>query len=58
MFREQPNGGMTEIDAHSIEFVEDEFPSIGVTPLTRGGVTPLGLLGRKSISLVKIKGLD
>jgi len=29
MFEEHPNGGMTEIDSCNVEFLWDEFPSIG-----------------------------
>ena len=29
MFGEHPNGGMTEVDSRSIDFLEDEFSSIG-----------------------------
>ena len=29
MYDEHPNGGIMEIDSHNIEFLEDEFPSIG-----------------------------
>ena len=29
MYGEHPNGGMTEIDSHNVDFLEDEFPTIG-----------------------------
>jgi len=29
MLGEHPNGGMIEVDSHNINFLEDEFPSIG-----------------------------
>ena len=29
MFGEHPNGGMTKVDSHNVEFLEDEFPSGG-----------------------------
>ena len=29
MYREHPNGGMTEIESRNVHFLEDEFPSIG-----------------------------
>jgi len=29
MYSEHPNGGMTEVDSLNVEFLEDEFPSIG-----------------------------
>ena len=29
MYGEHPNGGVTEVDSHNVEFLEDEFPSIG-----------------------------
>ena len=29
MYREHPNGGMTEIESRNVDFLEDEFPSIG-----------------------------
>ncbi|XP_021912491.1 uncharacterized protein LOC110826200 [Carica papaya] len=29
LFGEHPNGGMTEIDSCNVDFLEDEFPSIG-----------------------------
>jgi len=29
MFREHPNAGMMEIDPHNVEFLKDQFPSIG-----------------------------
>jgi len=29
MFGEHPNGGMTKIDSHNVEFLEDEFSSVG-----------------------------
>ena len=29
MYGEHPNGGMTEVDSRNVEFLEDEFPSIG-----------------------------
>jgi len=29
MYGEHPNGGMTEVDSHNVEFLEDDFSSIG-----------------------------
>ena len=29
MYGEHPNGGMIEVDSRNVEFLEDEFPSIG-----------------------------
>ena len=29
MYKEHPNGGVTKIDSHSVDFLEDEFLSIG-----------------------------
>ena len=29
MYGEHPNGGMTEIDSRNVDFLEDEFPTIG-----------------------------
>ena len=29
MYREHPNGGMTKIKSHNVEFLEDEFSNIG-----------------------------
>jgi len=29
MYREHPNGGMTEIESRNVDFLEDEFSSIG-----------------------------
>ena len=29
MYREHPHGGMTEIASRNVDFLEDEFPSIG-----------------------------
>jgi len=29
MFGEHPNDGMTEVDSHNVEFLKDEFPSVG-----------------------------
>jgi len=29
MYGEHPNGGMTEIESRNVDFLEDEFPSIG-----------------------------
>ena len=29
MYREHPNGGMTEIESRNVDFLEDEFPSVG-----------------------------
>jgi hypothetical protein len=29
MYGEHPNGGMTEINSHDIDFIETDFPSIG-----------------------------
>ena len=29
MYREHPHGGMTEIESRNVDFLEDEFPSIG-----------------------------
>lgn len=29
MFGEQPNSGLTEVDTRNVDFLEDEFPSIG-----------------------------
>lgn len=29
MYGEHPNGGMTEVDSRNVNFLEDEFPSIG-----------------------------
>ena len=29
MYREHPNGGVTEIESHNVDFLEDEFPSVG-----------------------------
>ena len=29
MYGEHPNGGMTEIDSHNVDFFNDEFPTIG-----------------------------
>ena len=29
MFGEHPNGSMMERDSHNVEFLEDEFPSVG-----------------------------
>ena len=29
MYGERPNDGMTEVDSRNVEFLEDEFPSIG-----------------------------
>jgi len=28
MYEEHPNGDMTEIESHNVDFLEDEFPSI------------------------------
>jgi hypothetical protein len=30
MYGEHPNGGMTEIESRDIDFIETDFPSIGV----------------------------
>ena len=29
MYGEHPNGGMKEVDSRNVDFLEDEFPSIG-----------------------------
>jgi len=29
MYGKYPNGGMTEIDSHNVNFLEDEFSTIG-----------------------------
>ena len=29
MYGEHPNGGMTKIESHDIDFIETDFPSIG-----------------------------
>ena len=29
MYGEQPNGGTTEVGSRNVNFLEDEFPSIG-----------------------------
>jgi len=29
MYEEHPNGGMTEIKSRNVDFLEDEFPSVG-----------------------------
>ena len=29
MYWEHPNGSMTEIESRNIDFLEDEFPSVG-----------------------------
>jgi len=29
MFDEHPNGRMTEVDSRNVDFLEDEFPTIG-----------------------------
>ena len=29
MYGEHPNGGMTEIELHDIDFIETDFPNIG-----------------------------
>jgi len=29
MYGEHPNGGMTEIESHNVDFLEDKFPRIG-----------------------------
>ena len=29
MYGKHPNGGMTEIDSRNVDFLEDEFPTIG-----------------------------
>ena len=29
MYEEHPNGGMKEVDSRNVDFLEDEFPSIG-----------------------------
>jgi len=29
MYGEHTNGGMTEIDSHNVDFLEDEFPTVG-----------------------------
>jgi len=29
MYGEHPNSGMTDIDSHNVDFLEDEFPTIG-----------------------------
>ena len=29
MYGEHPNGGLTEIESRNVDFLEDEFPSIG-----------------------------
>jgi len=29
MYGEHPDGGMTEINSHKVDFLEDEFPTIG-----------------------------
>jgi len=29
MFGEHPKRGMTEVDSHNVNFVKDEFPSVG-----------------------------
>ena len=29
IYREHPNGGMKEVDSRNVDFLEDEFPSLG-----------------------------
>ena len=29
MFGEHPDGGKTEVDSHDVDFIENDFPSIG-----------------------------